>query len=158
MRLYHGSNVDIDVIDLSKGKRGKDFGQGFYLSDSYTQAYRMAELTVTKAGYGNPTVSVFEWDETKKSNLKICSFEFYSKEWAEFIIMNRNNRSTLPMHNYDIVYGPIADNTVGVTINLFMRQLISIEELIQRLKFVEPKFQYFFATPTAISTLTKVAL
>lgn len=71
MRLYHGSNVDIDVIDLSKGKRGKDFGQGFYLSDSYTQAYRMAELTVTKAGNGNPTVTVFEWDETKKSNLKI---------------------------------------------------------------------------------------
>jgi len=45
MKLYHGSNVHIDVIDLSKGKKGKDFGQGFYLSALYTQAFRMAELT-----------------------------------------------------------------------------------------------------------------
>ena len=32
MKLYHGSNVEIDLIDLSKGKKGKDFGFGFYLS------------------------------------------------------------------------------------------------------------------------------
>ena len=33
-RLYHGSNVVIEQIDLSRSKRGKDFGQGFYLSAS----------------------------------------------------------------------------------------------------------------------------
>ena len=33
-RLYHGSNVVIEEIDLSRSKRGKDFGQGFYLSAS----------------------------------------------------------------------------------------------------------------------------
>lgn len=32
MILYHGSNVEIVKIDLSKSMRGKDFGQGFYLS------------------------------------------------------------------------------------------------------------------------------
>lgn len=32
MILYHGSNVPIDVIDLSKSRPGKDFGKGFYLS------------------------------------------------------------------------------------------------------------------------------
>lgn len=32
MILYHGSNMPIDVIDLQKSKRAKDFGQGFYLS------------------------------------------------------------------------------------------------------------------------------
>ena len=28
IRLYHGSNVDIEQIDLSRSKRGKDFGLG----------------------------------------------------------------------------------------------------------------------------------
>lgn len=32
IRLYHGSNVGIKHIDLSRSKRGKDFGQGFYLN------------------------------------------------------------------------------------------------------------------------------
>jgi len=26
--LYHGSNIAIEKIDLSKSKKGKDFGQG----------------------------------------------------------------------------------------------------------------------------------
>ena len=32
MKLNHGSNLAIDVIDLSKSRPGKDFGCGFYLS------------------------------------------------------------------------------------------------------------------------------
>lgn len=31
--LYHGSNGPIDKVNLQRGRRGKDFGQGFYLSD-----------------------------------------------------------------------------------------------------------------------------
>lgn len=42
IRLHHGSNVGIDTIDLSLSKRGKDFGQGFYLNPSYSQALEMA--------------------------------------------------------------------------------------------------------------------
>ena len=42
--LYHGSNVAIDEIDLSKGIKDKDFGQGFYLTDILSQAEDMAKL------------------------------------------------------------------------------------------------------------------
>ena len=38
IRLYHGSNVAIEHIDLSRSKRGKDFGQGFYLNANPDQA------------------------------------------------------------------------------------------------------------------------
>ena len=38
IKLYHGSNVRIDEIDLKRGRRGKDFGQGFYLSADMEQA------------------------------------------------------------------------------------------------------------------------
>ena len=43
MKLYHGSNVEIDVIDLGRGRRGKDFGQGFYLSADRSQAQLAAK-------------------------------------------------------------------------------------------------------------------
>ena len=44
MILYHGSNMFIDVVDLKKSKRAKDFGQGFYLSKESEQAKRWRNL------------------------------------------------------------------------------------------------------------------
>lgn len=29
MKLYHGSNLEVKIIDLKKSKVGKDFGCGF---------------------------------------------------------------------------------------------------------------------------------
>ena len=45
MKLYHGSNIVIDQIDLSKCKPYKDFGQGFYLTEIKEQAEQMARRT-----------------------------------------------------------------------------------------------------------------
>ena len=54
MKLYHGSNISINHIDLSKGHKGKDFGQGFYLSTNKEQAFLMAKATVAKTECGEP--------------------------------------------------------------------------------------------------------
>lgn len=42
MRLFHGSNINVEIIDLDKSKPNKDFGKGFYLSDNENQAMEMA--------------------------------------------------------------------------------------------------------------------
>lgn len=42
MILYHGSNIDIQEISLSKCKPNKDFGKGFYLTTIKEQAIRMS--------------------------------------------------------------------------------------------------------------------
>ena len=42
MKLYHGTNVEFEQIDLLKSKPNKDFGRGFYLSANYVQAKDMA--------------------------------------------------------------------------------------------------------------------
>ena len=63
MILYHGSNIAIDIIDLSKSKPNKDFGKAFYLSEHEQQAEEMAAFTVERFG-GKPVVTTFEFDET----------------------------------------------------------------------------------------------
>lgn len=42
MILYHGSNVAIDQVDLSKSRPFKDFGRAFYLSADEQQAWERA--------------------------------------------------------------------------------------------------------------------
>ena len=56
MRLYHGTNVDFDVIDITKSQKFKDFGQGFYLTDIYTQAEELAKKKARLFG-GSPVNS-----------------------------------------------------------------------------------------------------
>ena len=63
MKLYHGSNIAIHSIDLTKSKRYKDFGQAFYLSPDEEQARKMALAKVVQFG-GNEEVTIFEFDET----------------------------------------------------------------------------------------------
>ena len=62
MILYHGTNMDFNVIDLKKSKPGKDFGQGFYLSDNLEQAQALAQARVELVG-GVPTILSFQFNE-----------------------------------------------------------------------------------------------
>mgnify|MGYP000795005949 CR=1 FL=1 len=79
MKLYHGSNIVIDQIDLSKCKPYKDFGQGFYLTEIKEQAEQMARRTSAIYG-GEPIVTEFEFDETALDTLSIKIFKEPSEE------------------------------------------------------------------------------
>jgi len=43
MILFHGSNVEVSSIDLSRCGKYKDFGQGFYLTSLKQQAIEWAK-------------------------------------------------------------------------------------------------------------------
>lgn len=159
MKLYHGSNVEVAVPDLTKSKPYKDFGQGFYLSADKCQAMRMAEQKTLQLLMGEPVVSEFEFDEAllQSDALKVKIYEDYSVEWANFILQNRDIHRQHPTHDYDIVYGPIADDGVTFQLRRYQSGAISIEELVRELQYARGiTFQYFFGTPLALSKLTKL--
>lgn len=161
IRLYHGSNVVIEQIDLSRSKRGKDFGQGFYLNANPVQAMEMAARTTRFLNEGTPTLSCFEFDkdEATRNGLRIKIFPDYSEEWAEFVVMNRKNNSDVPAHPYDIVIGPVADDTVGVQIRRFILGYLSASALVEELRFKgDYAVQYFFGTPKAVKFLKRIEL
>lgn len=154
MKLYHGSNILITQIELNKSKPNKDFGKGFYLSDSYQQAFEMAKFKSFQLG-GEPIVLEFEFDDKGLSRfeLKTKSFLDYSEEWIDFIIDNRNG---IKEHDFDFVYGPIADDKVGRQLRLFNDNDITKQQLLERLKYFKGiSFQYFFGTEKAIKLLLK---
>lgn len=158
IKLFHGSNIEINKIRLDLCRPGKDFGKGFYLNPNYQQAYKMAVRTTRISRSGVEIVSVFEFDENLLNNpdLNVKVFPDYSEEWAEFIIENRRNQSDTSIHDFDIVVGPIADDTVGLQLSRFMEGYISLPVLVQELKFSGDKaIQYFFGTEKAIKLLNK---
>ena len=112
MRLYHGSTVDIQQIDLGKSKPNKDFGRAFYLSADEQQALEMAQF---RAEFEDttPVVNVYDFDETFFQQFRYKRFEEYTEEWAHFVYDHRTEPHGLTLHDYDIVYGPIARSTSG---------------------------------------------
>lgn len=158
MILYHGSNTSFDQIDLTKSLPNKDFGKGFYLSDTYEQAEEMAKFKVVISG-GNVIVQTYHTEDSilDDDSLKIKIFKEYTQEWAEFILANRNNNSEVPVHDYDIVYGPIANDKVGMQIRKYKDGSINFEEFLHRLQYMKGiTFQYFFGTDKAINKLRKL--
>lgn len=156
MKLYHGSNVEIEYVDLSRGRRGKDFGKGFYANPDYMQAVEFCSNVVRREGSGIPTVTSFEFDESALNILNIKRFDGYTQEWAEFILMNRNNISDKPAHDFDIVIGPIADDGVGTQIRRLSRGFITFDAFLEELKYSKVSIQYFFGTEKALKYLKKI--
>jgi hypothetical protein len=158
MILYHGSNVGIDRIDLSKSRPFKDFGKAFYLSANEQQAWERAYAAMTMWG-GVPIVSEFEFDERlmESGQLKVLKFESYTETWADFIFANRDRRKPVFYHDYDIVYGPIANDKVGEQVALFKGGYISKERFLRKLQLMRGiTFQYAFCTELAVNTLKKL--
>ena len=159
MILYHGSNVIIDEIDLEMSNVGKDFGCGFYLTPNEQHAIRQAQRKFEMDNSGIPAVTKYQFDELALSvgDLKVKVFSGYTSEWADFVLMNRQNRSRLQVHPYDIVVGPVANDAVGYQIRRFIGGIITKEQMLEELKYMkESSIQYFFGTDKALKYLTVI--
>jgi len=156
MTLYHGSNEDIQTTDLEKGLRYKDFGKGFYLTPDKSTAIRMARKKARLFG-GTPTLITYEFSESAlNSELKVKVFpEKASVEWFLFVDANRDRNHQQPVHDYDIVIGPIADDGVVLQLTNYREGIYSPE---QAAKLLQDKFldqQYYFGTQRALNFLHK---
>ena len=153
----HGTNVDFKEIDLKRSKPNKDFGRGFYLSDDYEQAVNMANIKVEQLETGKPFIHTYEIADQAWTELKVLKFDSYSEEWARFILLNRNNPTSKPAHDYDVVVGPIADDKVGRQLWRFENDVIDMPTLVRNLQYMKGvTIQYFFGTTLAISKLKRL--
>ncbi len=157
MKLYHGTNKDFDRIDLLKSKPNKDFGRGFYLSADYGQALNMAQVKVEQLETGYPVVQSYLVEDDALDALHVLRFDGYSEEWAKFILLNRNNPTGKPVHNYDVVIGPIANDRVGVQLWRYENHSIDLPTLVHNLQYMKGvTIQYFFGTERAIKLLKRI--
>ena len=156
MKLYHGTNVDFDVIDLTKSNKYKDFGQGFYLTDIRSQAEELAAKKSRLFG-GYPVIQEYEFDESLLSGaeLRVLKFDKPSTEWAEFIFKNRNRDNNFT-HDFDIVIGPIANDGVAYLLGRYEEGTLTIEELSDKLDFKKLNSQYFFGTDKSLKYLKRL--
>lgn len=150
MKLYHGSNVAVEKPRLLQSDRRLDFGPGFYCTSSYDQAARWAAITARRRESGTPLVSVYEFDEKALPDLFVLEFPSANKEWLAFVGANRRGAAS---GEWDIVIGPVANDSTMPVLKLFFANVYTEEEAIRRLLPQNLKDQYALRTPAAIDLL-----
>ena len=157
MILYHGSNQFIDSIDLSKGRKHKDFGQGFYTTHLRQQAEFWSARMADRYG-GKPTVTEFEFDleAAVSSGLDIKVFDTPDKEWALFVMANRRTDGEEFRHGHDIVIGPVADDRMARLFGLYDMDVIDLDAVVAGLVYKDLNSQYFFATERSLQYLKRL--
>lgn len=145
MILYHGSNEVVDMPSIIKTKYTKDFGWGFYTTGIREQAEKWAHRRAVRAG--TPTVSCYLYEPLV--GLSIKEFTDTSDEWLDFVVSCRNGE----LHSFDIVSGPMADDTIWDYLRDFLNGSISREAFHELVKFRHPTHQMSFHTMSALASL-----
>jgi hypothetical protein len=157
MLLYHGSNQEVAVPDLSKSRKTLDFGIGFYLTSNEEQAVQFAGKVVLRAKkrrefLGVATVNVYEFDlGSAKCSLRFRIFEKPNEEWLKYVVANRDDRET--SGDYDVVIGPMANDDVYQVVEYYQDGGITKQMAIDKLKVKKLFNQFVLKTDAAIAKI-----
>ncbi|MCM1525053.1 MAG: DUF3990 domain-containing protein [Ruminococcus sp.] len=142
MILYHGSKEIVEFPEIRTAKFNKDFYFGFYCTLLKEQAQRWA----TRFS-GNGFIS--EYIYTPNASLKILNFTEMTEEWLDFITACRIGTP----HDYDVVEGPMADDTIFNYVQNYIDGKISRTAFWELAKFKKPTHQISFHTARALTAL-----
>ena len=152
MILYHGSNIVVDTPQLVPQNRALDFGRGFYTTENKAQAVSFAGRVYRRRKDGEAVVGVYEFDET--TAFAVCSllrFDYADEAWLDFVSTHRNR--TYQGENYELIYGPVANDDVYISFQLYAGGELSKEETLNRLKIKKLYNQLVFSSERALSYL-----
>ncbi len=93
-------------------------------------------------------VCVYEFDETSVKILNALIFTSPTEEWVDFVMKNRTQKGFV--HEFDIVYGPVANDRVYAAFALFEGGLIDKQTLIRELKTYRLVGQFLFHSDKAL--------
>ncbi|NLM16612.1 MAG: DUF3990 domain-containing protein [Candidatus Riflebacteria bacterium] len=152
MLVYHGSICEIKLPEVSYSKKYLDFGRGVYLTSLKKQAERWALRKAERVGSGIPTVNVYKMNEDC-SGLKVLEFENENELWLDFICACR--RGGEEYKKYDLIFGPVADDDVFKTINMYYRGFWDKERTLKEIKYAESTNQFCLTNQETVQRLLK---
>ena len=153
MIIYHGSNIAVKEPKILAANRFLDFGEGFYTTSSYEQAYNWALRVSDNKNSKKSVITKYNFDiEKAQNNLQITRFEEPSPDWLQFVFACRRGREN--EYKYDIAMGPVANDNIYAAIRLFETGFLSESETIKRLKVEVIYNQILFHTEQALNYCT----
>lgn len=142
MMLYHGSNVTVQKPAMPINGRYKDFGYGFYCTSHEQLAIRWA-----LSCRNSHIVNAYSCEIGE--GLAVLTFDETNDAWLDFVI---NCRNSVP-HHYDIVEGPMANDTIWNDVEDVITGNITRAAFWELTRLSRPMYQTAFCTERALKSL-----
>ena len=156
MKVYHGSLVVVEKPKIRVSDRYLDFGYGFYTTMNKEQVIKWTAKQKNRKGTNLGYVSMYDFDiEKAESELKMIRFDKADKEWLDFVFANRKGQC---QEIYDIVIGPVVDDSVYEVVRFYEIGVYDLEETLKRLKVEELYNQVLFHTKKSLSYLKFIGM
>ena len=152
MKLYHGSLQIVETPEIREPERTLDYGSGFYTTTSMKQAEAWVKRRMREDNASKGYVNIYEFDEENINKVKSLIFNTPSEEWLDFVMNNRIKKEF--SHDFDIVYGPVANDRVYAAFALYEGGVLNKEELIKELKTYVLVDQYLFHTEKSLNLIS----
>lgn len=150
MKLYHGSLAIVEKPQIRLANRTLDYGIGFYTTTSEDQAEFWVKRKIGEKNIRG-FVNIYEFDSLSMETLKVLHFAKPTEEWLDFVMANRIDKEY--SHDYDIVFGPVANDRVYAAFALYEGGFLNKQELIKELRTYLLVDQLLFHTECALSYL-----
>ncbi len=155
--LFHGSKNGLSQVSVNGSRNNCDFGNGFYLGETYNQALSFV--------CENEKSSVYSFRYSLK-DLNICRFDC-SMEWMLAICYHRGTLGAYSdnekvrkiverINKADVIIAPIADNKMFYVMAQFTDGEINADVALHSLSASRLGFQYIFRTEKALEKLIPI--
>lgn len=155
--LFHGSKEGLSVITSEGSRENCDFGKGFYLGESYSQALSFVvenvKSSVYSFRYSLDGLTLKKFDCNLDWMLAICYYRRKLKNYAS----NQMIRDILrDVDNADVIIAPIADNRMFHIMTQFSEGEINADVALHSLSASGLGSQYVFRTDRALDNLIPI--
>ena len=149
--LFHGSKYGLSEVTVSGSRNTCDFGNGFYLGQTYNQALSFVceydKASVYSFKYEFDGLKIAEFDCSLDWMIAICFFRGTIKEYVGSSIVQRIVKT---IENADIVIAPIADNKMFYVMSQFAEGEINADVALHSLSASSLGLQYIMKTERAL--------
>jgi len=151
VKIYHGSDIIVKFPKIIQPVRALDFGPGFYTTTNIEQATSFAKKVQDRNGSAEIHISIYALNSEYLQKLNCLFFDKPNKKWLDFVSANRNG--TYNGKLFDIIYGPVANDTVFKTFIAYQNGTLDEKETLKRLKIRDLYNQLVFTTEEALKSL-----
>lgn len=155
--LFHGSKDGLSEITVNGSRDNCDFGNGFYMGETYHQALSFVcekeKSSVYSFRYSLDGLKAKKFQCNLEWMLAICHYRGTIKEFGENEIVKR---IVSDVEDADVVIAPIADNKMFYIMSQFTEGDINADVALHSLSASKLGLQYIFRTDKALNNLIPI--
>lgn len=155
--LFHGSKRGLENISIEGSRKNCDFGQGFYLGETYEQALSFVcenkQSSVYSFTCDLENLNVLEFNCSLEWMLAICYYRGTLGVFSDSTIVKEIIQK---INDADVIIAPIADNRMFYIMTLFAEGEINANVALHSLSASKLGKQYIFKTQKALKQIVPV--